>query len=550
MVFALSGKRPGIVLGLSTIMLACFAFTPSLSGQLDETRERETREPSIIVILADDMGYSDAGFAGGEISTPNLDRLAATGVVLPNFYNSARCFPTRASLLTGRYHHSVGMGGRLQMLTASGEIVPQMPAGPYQGYLDLDAPTLPEILRKAGYQNYIVGKWHLGIEQDNWPTNRGFDRYFGPVTGIDNYFGTHGLNAAFQRFYLDDDEVWTTDDPSFYATDAFSDQAATYVREHAQRNPDNPFFLYVAYTAPHWPLQARETDIAKYEQVYSRGWDEIRADRIKKAKQKLVVAKDVTLPPRPEAIPAWEELSVDDQTVWARRMAVYAAMIEVMDHGVGRIIEALEETAQRENTLIVFFSDNGAAAIDITQNEAYSELNLSASSIGAPGSADSVRRPWAFASNTPYRRYKSEMYEGGTKTPLLLNWPAQIEGPSIQERTSHVIDLAPTILNLADIEIEQNDPLPGINLMQTDDAPADQERWLYWEHFGHRAVRKGPWKLVGDPNRSFPELFNLSEDPTEQVDLLSEQTTTAVELAKAWSAWANEEGLSNQDWNW
>lgn len=506
-------------------------------------------QPNIIIILADDMGFSDAGFAGGEIDTPNIDKLAQTGIVFPNFYNSARCYPTRASLLSGKYHHAVGMGGDLQMIKRNGGILPTTPPGPYQGYLDRATPTLPERLREVSYKNYMVGKWHLGIEKKSWPTARGFDHYFGPVTGIDNYFSTSPLNDNFQRFYLKDDERWESNSPDFYATDAFTDQATAYIQNHSVTAPDTPFFLYVAYTAPHWPLHAKEHDIEKYEKIYQQGWEAIRSERLVRAKQNGIIGEDVVLPPFPNISLKWDELSKEERDVWVRRMATYAAMVDSMDKGIGQIMDVLESSSLNENTVIMFFSDNGAASVNITNNKVYKNIFLNGPSVGLAGSADSVRLPWASVSNTPFKRYKGNMYEGGTRTPLVINWPAHIK-PLLANQVAHVIDIVPTTLNLAGIDTGHDNNLPGVDLIPFFDRHAETDRSLYWEHYGHRAIRHGHWKLVGEPEFLTPKLYDLKSDPTEQRDIFFENGNKAVELAKLWSQWARRQGLKEANWEW
>jgi len=474
-----------------------------------KTGKQVSATPNIVVILADDMGYSDIGCYGGEIHTPNLDKLAKHGVRFRSFYNAGRCCPTRASLLTGQYPHDAGMGHMVSY--ADEPIVP----GPYQGFLHTDQPTLAEALRSAGYSTYMAGKWHVGERSQHWPRKRGFDRYFGLISGASSYYEI--VEEKRKRVMARDDEAWNPPAKGFYMTDAFTDSALAFIDQHdADRlTANNPFFLYLAYTAPHWPLHAPEAVVAKYESLYLQGWDAIRTSRFERMKTLGVVDSRYTLSARPESIPAWD--SVNDKKRWARKMAVYAAMIEIMDDNIGRLIRKLEEKGMLDNTLIVFLSDNGACAESVERRG----LNDTAKRVGERGSYTAYGPEWANASNTPFRKYKKFMHEGGIITPCIWHWPQGFtQTGSFLDGTGHVIDLMPTLLRVSRLPIPQG--LPGRDLsplLENKDARSLKERTVYWEHEGNVAIRSGPWKLVRDKEDHAWALYNLENDPVESSDV-------------------------------
>lgn len=466
--------------------------------------------PNIVVILADDMGYSDIGCYGGEINTPALDKLAENGLRFTSFYNAGRCCPTRASLLTGQYPHDAGMGHMVSY--ADEPIVP----GPYQGFLHTDQPTLAEVLRAAGYGTYMAGKWHVGERQQHWPRKRGFDRYFGLISGASSYYEI--VEEKRKRVMVRDDEPWQPPADGFYMTDALTDSALAFINQHDADRPTNekPFFLYLAYTAPHWPLHAPEAVVAKYETLYLQGWDAIRESRFERMKSMGLINNRYTLNDRPETIPAWD--TVTNKRQWARKMAVYAAMVEIMDDNIGRVVRQLEERNMLDNTLIVFLSDNGACAETVGRRG----LNDTTKRIGERGSYTAYGPEWANVSNTPFRKYKKFMHEGGIITPSIWHWP---QGPVNRGGTSdgigHVMDLMPTFLELSGASPSSVPALPGMSLVPQlkDRGAGSASRTLAWEHEGNRAVRSGDWKLVKDQEDDSWALYNLKTDPTELRDL-------------------------------
>ena len=522
---------------LTSFLPVILLLTTACSTTL--TKEKDTkRPPNILIIMADDMGYSDIGSYGSEISTPNLDLLAKNGLRFRNFYNAARCCPTRASLLTGLYPHEAGMGGMVSSVKST-------PAtGPYQGYLNENCVTMAEVLGQAGYQTYMSGKWHVGEKPEHWPRKRGFQKYFGLISGASSYYEIIREQSAVRQMVLDD-QLWDPPKEGFYMTDAITDQAVEYLKEHHSSTPSKPFFMYMAYTAPHWPLHALPEDVRKYEGVYSKGWDELRQSRFARMKELGILDKTYVLSSRDADVPAWEE--VDNKAEWERKMTVYAAMIDRMDQGIGRVIQELKATNEWDNTLIFFLSDNGGCA----ENVAGRKLNNPAVAIGDKGSYVAYDEPWANASNTPFRKYKQWTFQGGIATPFIAHWPRGIKNKgAIRPEVGHITDLMKTCLDVAGAtyptEYKGNSllPLRGESLLPVfKSESAGKERTLYWEHFGSEAIRKGDWKLVTGKANSNWELYNLAQDPVEEHDLSSRYPEKVQELKQMYSTWAAEVGV-------
>ncbi|MFN4261581.1 MAG: arylsulfatase [Gemmataceae bacterium] len=511
------------------------ALTPAFAGNTASSK------PNIIVIMADDMGFSDIGCYGSEIDTPHLDRLAAQGLRFTQFYNTARCCPTRASLLTGLYAHQAGVG---HMIEDRG-----YPA--YRGNLSPHCPTVAELLKPAGYRTALSGKWHvtpLSAGKENWPLQRGFDKFFGLIGSVRSYYAPSTLTRDHEPIEAS---------KGFYLTDAITDHAVSCLKEFSQEKA--PFFLYVAYTAPHWPMHALPEDIAKYRGKYKIGWDQLRRQRHARLQELGLIGKDWPLSPRDtEALP-WEEAEHRD---WQDlRMAVYAAMIDRMDQGIGRILRQLKDSKQEENTLILFLSDNGGCAEDIIAS--WSERfprrthdgqpvqvgNDPAVSPGPEGVFQSYGLAWANASNTPFRRFKHWVHEGGIATPCIAYWPAVIQKPGITHQVGHVIDIPATCLDLAGVahpktfKGQPTVPLEGRSLLPIlqgkERAGHDA---LFWEHEGNRAVRQGKWKLVSAYGGDW-ELFDLEADRTELNDLARREPDKVKELSQLYERWAKRVGV-------
>jgi arylsulfatase len=484
---------------------------------------RNAKKPNIVLIMADDMGFSDLGCYGSEIATPNLDRLANNGIRFTQFCNTARCCPSRASLLTGLYSHQAGIG---HMVNDDG-----FPG--YRGFLNDRSVTIAEAIKDGGYHPLMVGKWHVGEKHPHWPEDRGFERYFGLITGGDNYFKPVRQMAS-------ENESWKPDPTQkFYMTDAFADHAVSLIEEYAKK-PD-PFFLYTAFTAPHWPLHAWPEDIAKYRGKYQKGWDQLREERHARQIALGIVDKKWPLTPRDELVPAWQ--TVADQDAWDLRMAVYAAQVDRLDQNIGRMLDKLKETGQEENTLVMFLSDNGGCA----EEQIAGEQPVPA---GPAESCTSYRRPWANASNTPFRLYKHWVHEGGIATPFIASWPSVIKGRgSIHNSPAHIIDLMATCLDVAGVPYPKTyggheiQPLEGKSLAPTfHGKKRELHDAIYWEHEGNRAVRQGDWKLVSRfPDRW--ELFNLKQDRTELRNLAEAEPDRTREMIGMYEAWAKRSNV-------
>lgn len=498
--------------------------------------------PNVLLILADDLGFSDLGCYGGEIRTPHLDRLARDGVRLSGFYNTARCSPSRASLLTGRHPHSTGIG----VLTDR-----QEGRGGYPGEIRQDVPTMAELFRDGGYTTGLFGKWHLtgrtAEVNETFPTRRGFDEFYGIIPGADDYFHPRHLWDGEQK-------LEAPQDPDYYLTDAISQRAASFVRSHAR--PDDPFFLYLAFNAPHWPLHAREEDIAAYEEVYAAGWDALRQRRYERMLAEGVVDERAGLSPRDPQQPAWDNAS--DPAWEARRMAVYAAQVEAMDRGIGTVLRQLEDSGALQDTIIVFLSDNGACAEELPPADAPHFLERQPSEtldgrpmqIGnrpeiVPGGDDtfaSYGAAWANLSNTPFRFYKRWVHEGGIATPFIVSWPGgSLSGGRVLEAPHQLTDVLPTLAEAADVAVPAG---PGVSMLDAlrGVAPGDETRPLFWEHIGNCAARAGRWKIVREADSPW-ELYDIDSDRSELTNLAHAHPDVVAELARAWQEWADAHGV-------
>lgn len=477
------------------------------------------KRPNIIVILADDMGYSDLGCMGSEIETPNLDMLAANGLLITKCYNASRCCPTRASLLTGLYQHRAGMGHMVQNLG-----VPS-----YQGFLNDQCATIPELLREGGYQTFMSGKWHLGDGRDHWPDKRGFNQFYGIPKGGGLYFYP---SKFIDRPIFRNNELVIPDSMTFYTTDDFTNEAIKFLSESVENG--SPYFLYLAYVAPHFPLQAWPEDIAKYSDIYLEGYEKIRKRRFEKQKQLGIFNENVIL-----SAPVFDSRLEKTDGNDSQKMAVYAAMIDRMDQNIGKLIQYLKSSGEFENTLIFFLSDNGATAENVDRSPE--------SEIGTSTSFTSYGEKWANVSNTPFRNFKSQEYEGGIITPLIIHWPAGIkESGRLVIDIVHVMDIMPTCLEVAGVNYPGKyngrtlSPLNGKSIYPIfNNEQIANERLLFWEHMGNKAVRMKDTKLVKSRNGQW-ELFDMENDPTELNDLSSTNLKLKDSLETMWNEWAVE----------
>lgn len=508
---------------------------------MSQTSQPRTSKPNVLLILADDLGWSDLGCYGGEISTPHIDALAENGLRFSQFYNSARCSPTRASILTGLHPHQAGFPN----LT---------------GVLPDYAVTLPEVLKTAGYRTYMSGKWHLS--DTSTPVKRGFDEFYGMLGGFNTFWKedphyTRLPQGRTKRPYKPGE---------FYATDVFGDYALDFIEDG--RASGQPWFLYLAFNAPHFPLHAPENVIAKYESMYLRkGWDVIRAERLARQKKLGILPKGVSLTPRSvvpknqfnqktgwadKENPAWDSIPADRRADLARRMAVYAAMVEIMDRNVGRVVAQLKKTGALDNTLIFFLSDNGACAewdpwgfdgSSGPNNVLHRGGDLK--KVGGPESYISYGSGWANAANTPWRLYKHYTQEGGIRTPMIVHWPQGVKTKdgTFTRQSGYITDFMPTLLELcgATYPTERNAikimPHEGISLAPTMRGEALPTRLLCIEHEGNRMVREGDWKLVALHGRSW-ELYDLAADPIEMNDLAGRDAARVQKMSAGWDAWA------------
>jgi len=496
------------------------------------------KQPNVIIVLVDDMGFSDIGCYGSEIETPHIDKLGFSGIRFTQFYNAARCCPSRASLLTGLYPHQAGMGDMVANHHHTRK------PGAYQGWLSQNAVTLAEVLRGAGYNTYMSGKWHVGEDSLDWPVQRGFDKYFGLISGACSYY-----EILPSRKIVDQNKLCTSLPEGFYMTHAITDTAVSFVKQGVKK--DNPFFLYLAYTAPHWPLHAMKEKIEKYRGKYLVGWDSIRQARHKKQIQLDLFPQAVNLSPRDEVIPSWKDVTNKDE--WDMKMSVYAAMMASVDDGIGKIVKTLEESGELENTMIMFMSDNGGCheTLEDRIDKDLKEFASIAKTIpaGDKGSYTTYGKEWANASNTPFRLYKKFTYEGGISTPFIVHYPKLISRGKIVHQTAHLIDIMPTLLDLCAATYPQKfngfdiQPAEGKSLIP---ILAGMEwvdhNYLFWEHEGSRAVRHGKWKLVSGPNSPW-ELYNMETDRSEVHNLITAFPDTVSQLKSKYESWASRMGV-------
>ncbi|MEQ9441349.1 MAG: arylsulfatase [Cyclobacteriaceae bacterium] len=477
--------------------------------------------PNIIVILADDMGYSDLGCMGSEIQTPNLDQLAGNGVLFTHCYNTSRCCPSRASLLTGLYQHRVGIGDMSQ-----DRGYPE-----YQGYLNQQCMTIAEVLQGKGYRTVMAGKWHVGGERPQWPDRRGFDQFFGIPQGGGLYFyPTEFIDRPIYR----NGEPVTPDSSTFYSTDNFTDEAIQFIRD--AQDEQQPFFLYLAYIAPHFPLQAWPKDIAKYDGAYDTGYETIRQQRFQRQQQLGIVSTKLTLSPADYA--AWN--SLEEPGSEAHKMEVYAAQVDRMDQNIGKLVDALKDMGSLDNTVILFLSDNGASSEEVNR--------APDAELGTVHSFASYGKNWANVSNTPYRLYKSMTHEGGILTPLIVHWPKGIQQHQLIDQPVHINDIMPTCLELAGANYPAQYqghnilPLDGKSFASALNGKVSPHEQLFWEHEGNQAIREQDRKLVRRFEQSW-ELYDLANDPTELHDLSQTDTETAERMKKQYQEWMEQHGV-------
>lgn len=524
----------------------------------DNTASAKTSRPNVILILADDMGFADLGCTGSEIQTPNIDALAQGGAMLSAMYNCARCCPTRASLLTGLYPHNAGVGHMGANLGT--------PA--YQGFLRNDSATIAEHLRASGYATLMSGKWHVAGDfearnVDSWrvgdvehptPRQRGFDRFYGIMDGATHFFSPH--------YMLEDDSRVETVPDDFYFTDAITEKSIGMIEGAVE--DEKPFFLYLAHTAPHWPLHAHPEDIARYDGIYSKGWDHIRTARHETMNGSGVFQRGWNISPRDNSVHGWAQ---EENKDWeASKMATYAAMVDRMDQSIGTLIAALKRLGQFDNTLIMFLSDNGGCAEFMAEDgwakfypdQTHDGKQITMGNVTGlrPGDAQTFQsydKPWANVSNAPFRLYKHYVHEGGISTPLVVHWPEGFAPRSTAHAPCHVVDILPTILEVTgaayqtEVGGHEIQPLQGESLLGLfRGADWQREQPIFWEHEGNAAIRLGQFKLVRLHDRPW-ELYDIEADRTELTDLAGRNPTLERDLIRQYQTWADRVGVL--DWN-
>ena len=520
--------------------------------------------PNIIIIMSDDMGFSDIGCYGSEISTPNLDKLASEGLRFTQFYNTSRCCPSRASLLTGLYAHQTGIGHMMESHQLEG----------YEGDLNGHCITIGQALRPAGYATFATGKWHVtkhtrpGAPNFNWPVQRGFDHYYGTLAGAGSFFDPVAL-------MIDNTHISPFADPDYkpqqyYYTDAISDHACRFITQHFQESPQQPMFMYVAFTAAHWPMQAKDQDVAKYKGKYDGGYEPIRMARFERLKQMGLINPKWDLTPQEGD---WDK--VKDKDWEARCMEVYAAMIDCMDQGIGRIVDTLKKTGHYDDTLVLFLQDNGGnlevvgrqgntpradhptlppmdpAALQPDMipkqtRDGWPVIQGHGLMPGGPDTFVAYGKSWGNVSNTPFREYKHFVHEGGISTPLIAHWPAGIHrAGELEQQPGHIIDLMATCIDLSGAtypkEFNGHDlyPVEGRSLVPAfDRKPIARDEPIFWEHEGNRAMREGKWKLVAKNPGGKWELYDMEADRTEMHDLAKELPDKLDEMKARWETWA------------
>lgn len=552
---------------LAVLVVFCKCQSPEKSSHIQN-------KPNIVLIMGDDMGYSDIGCYGGEIKTPNLDQLAANGLRFTQFYNTARCCPTRASLLTGLYPQQAGVG---HMVYDRG-----IPA--YQGDLSSNAVTIAEALKTAGYATYMSGKWHVtpyekdNPDKSNWPRQRGFDAFFGMISGAGSYYDPRSLT---------EDNQYVVPRKGFYCTTDFTNYAVDRIEKHQDTQP---FFLYLSYTAAHWPMHAPEEAISQYRGFYDQGWDALRNSRFERMKEMQLLDEQWQLTPRDTLIAPWSS-EVPDRDWELANMETYAAMVSLMDEGIGSVVNAIKNKGQLENTVIIYLQDNGACAEELewvqdrpqqdkikamTANELQTKMVpditregkpvqlMKDAMPGPPESYTAYGLNWANVSNTPFREYKHWVHEGGISSPLIVHWPDKISDKgTLRSQPAHLIDIMATCLDIAGGSYPESfngnriTPLEGTSLLPVFAQNRLEREAIYWEHEGNRAVRMGKWKLISKADKQQPfiwdktdilqtsnwELFDMEKDRTEMNNLASVHPDLVRKMSDMWLAWGKRTGI-------
>ena len=539
------------------LIVALFACAPS-----------EDNRPNILLVVADDLAFTDIGVFGGEIHTPNLDALAASGVRLTQFYVAPTCSPTRSMLLSGTDNHLAGLGNMAEELRENQKDNPG-----YEGYLNFRVEALPEILLDAGYHTYMAGKWHLGMTKETSPGARGFEHYFSLLQGGAGHLDEMPLIGPNPAVYEEDGERIVLPE-DFYSSRTYSEKMIEYL----ENRPDDgkPFFAYLTYTAPHWPLQAPKESVAKYAGQYASGYDALQISRFEKMQQIGLITSGMQVIERLPTEPAWDSLTVEEREFEARKMEIYAAMVDDLDRYLGTVLESLKRNSDFDNTFIIFMSDNGPEGAhldigwDVLGKWVEQCCNNSLENIGAANSYVWPGPNWSRAVTPPFRMFKGFTTEGGIRSPAIVHFPGIIPGGTIQGAMTTVMDVLPTILELAEIEHpstfkgKETLPLRGASMLSLlkgeSETVHDENYTMGWELFGRRAVRQGDWKIVWEPS-GIPwkpddpnviedqwRLYNLATDPGEQIDLATQEPEKLNDLITQWESYVMETGFIVPDY--
>lgn len=586
--FNVSGASPSRALRLMLTGVSIFVSVMLLSAPTAFSREAETAAinalssinsaakaktsgapPNVLLVVADDLGMFDIGAFGSEIQTPNIDALAKSGVSFDSFYTSATCSPTRAMLLTGNDSHAAGLGNMVEHLADNQRGKPG-----YEGHLSANVVTMPSLLRDAGYHTYMAGKWHLGKAAANLPNRQGFEQSFVLLQGGASYFNDMmGLTSQVPRaMYRHNDKVVESLPEDFYATEYY----ANFIMEQLEKDKgdEKPFFAYLAFSAPHWPLHVPDKYLDLYQGQYNQGYDELRKARIKAASQLGVLPDNIEPAKRAQNILPWDELTPEQQKVQAKSMEIYAAVVERMDHHLGRVIDYLRESGKLDNTIVVFMSDNGADGSDRSKLEGNDTWlpqawDLSYDNMGKKGSYVYPGAGWARASVGPFQHYKEFLSEGGIRSPAIISFPEVAHKNELISDVVSVQDIGPTLLDFTGVAHSGSEyqgrkvkAMTGQSmksfLQGTSLSLNPQERVLHWELFGQKAIRKGDWKLLwlsskpawlAPPENSESwRLYNIAKDPGEQHDLVTQEPDKFKDMLKIWQDYAKEQAVVLPEW--
>lgn len=548
------------IAGFSALAVIVYSVTTK-QNQTETTNSQQQKQPNIVMIIADDMGYSDISLFGGEIVTPNIDALAKAGMMFTSFYAAPTCSPTRAMVLSGVDNHQAGLGSMAEYTASNQKGKPG-----YEGYLNQKVVTIPTLLKDAGYHTYMAGKWHLGKEKGLLPSDRGFEQTFALLEGAADHYTKLGYNPARPvANYRSNGEVVEKLPDNFYSTDYYTDKLIEFIDGDRKDNKNQPFFVYAAFTSPHDPLQVPEKYTQKYLGKYDAGWDSLREQRFQRMKELGLIAKDLELPPRWTDIPTWDSLTPEQQKYEAKTMAIYAGMIDNMDYNIGRLIEHLKKIGEYENTVFVFFSDNGPEGANRAQLEPWQNwfkkegIDNSYENIGKPNSFISLNEGWVQASSTPFLWYKGRVSEGGIRVPAIFAYPGVIPAGSRSDAFGSVLDLMPTLLGYAGVEHPGSSyngqeiyPMDGRSLQPMlagkSDRVYNEKDSVAFELFGYGngALFQGDWKIVklippwGDGQW---KLFNIRQDPRELTNLSQQYPDKLKEMIALYEQYEKEKGV-------